>query len=479
MAEMRQLNLLQLETEKRQRDKHFERREKVLGQFFTPPSLANWMVEFANSFLESREAALDPACGDGVFLQPMLALGFKRVVGVDVDEKVLQDCARRYGSHEILKLQCANALRLLNELENQFDLIATNPPFSSKYGRVTDPMLLRRFELSAGRNSEAVEVLFLELCVRALRERGILTIVLPEGIFANLPQKRVREWLISHMTPIAIVSLSRSFFAAKSCVLIARRRPASLDETVLLFHAETENDLSEIEQKGMKKKIADLLEDMAPMHHLNQIDLRCVFPLQPLKALLSEMRGGSTEYGAHRQFAESGIPFISAKTVTPFGIDLNRDGRFVPKGSLMDKSQAKTKIGDVVFVRVGVGCIGRAAVVLHDDETGIADDYIYILRFRTDLLLPEFFALLSQTKFFKQQLERCKRGTGTVTVPQRLLREILVPVPPMTLQQEFAEAYRQIHERYRNRLAKANELEGLVSKLERVLRGESYDEEVR
>lgn len=468
---MKQLTLLQLETPKRQRDRHFERREKVLGQFFTPPNLAEWMVKFATSLLDCHELALDPACGDGVFLKPMLEGHFKRVIGIDVDEEVLWECKKRCGNYERLQLRCANALWLLPELEGRFDLVATNPPFSAKYGRVTEPKLLRRFELGAGRNSEATEVLFLELCVRALRENGVLAVVLPEGIFANLPQKRVREWLIRHVTPIAIVSLSRSFFAAKSCVLIARRKPASLGEHVLLFHAETDSDLSEIEEAGVKKQVANLLDDMSPLHHLSNPDLRCVFPLQPLKALLREMRGGSAEYGARRQFAESGVPFVSAKTVTPFGIDLNRDGRFVPKGSTMDKPQARTKVGDVVFVRVGVGCIGRTAVVFHDDETGVADDYLYILRFRDELLLPEFFALLTQTKFFKQQLERCKRGTGTVTVPQRLLREILVPVPPKSIQQRFADAYRQLHECYRNGGATACELETLVAKLERVLIG--------
>jgi len=476
---MKQLTLFQLETPKRQKDRHLEHHKKVLGQFFTPPSLASWMVKFATSFLDRREAALDPACGNGVFLKPMLEAGFRQVVGIDVDEKVLQDCERRNGSCERLQLRCANALWLLPELEGQFDLVATNPPFSAKYGRVTEPALLRRFELGMGRNSEATEVLFLELCVRSLRENGVLTIVLPEGIFASLPQKRVRAWLIRHTTPIAIVSLSRSFFAAKSCALIALRKPSSLDEHVLLFHAETESDLSEIERTGMKKQVADLLEDMAPLHHLNQPDLLCVFPLQPLKALLKEMRGGSTEYGDRRQFAQIGIPFVSAKTVTPFGIDLSRDGRFVPENSAMNKPQAKTKVGDAIFVRVGVGCIGRTAVVLHDDETGIADDYLYILRFRTELLLPEFFALFSQTRFFKQQLERFKRGTGTVTIPQRLLREILVPVPPMSVQRKFAEAYRQLHERYRNGLATADEIEALVAKLGRVLRGEGSAEEVR
>lgn len=66
-----------------QREKHFERREKVLGQFFTPQSLASWMVEIAASHTESCDAALDPACGTGVFLTPLQQKGFREVWGID------------------------------------------------------------------------------------------------------------------------------------------------------------------------------------------------------------------------------------------------------------------------------------------------------------------------------------------------------------------------------------------------------------
>ncbi len=463
--------------DKRQRSRHFARREKVLGQFFTSPVLAAWMVEIATSMLDSFHAALDPACGDGVFLRLMLRHEFETVVGIDVDATVLKVCAQQLNDEKRLHLRCGDALWLLDELRERFDFVATNPPFSAKYGRVSEPSLLRRFELGSSRNSEAIESLFLELCVRSLRPNGMLAIVLPEGIFANLTQERVRQWLCRYATPLAIVSLSRTFFAAKSCVLFARKKPANPDDLVLLAHAENETDLTNIAQQircqcGVLKPVKELLNDMSPLHHLNVPKLHSVFPMLPLKALLWDMRSGSTEYGVSRQFSDHGIPFVSAKTVTPFGIDLRRDGRFVAKGSPMDKPQAKTKVGDVVFVRVGVGCIGRAAAVLHDDETGIADDYLYILRFRTDLLLPEFFALFAQTRIFQQQLERIKRGTGTVTVPQRLLREILVPVPPMDVQQQFAIAYHQLHDRYRNGTASVDELAALVTRLEHTLVGD-------
>ncbi len=473
---MHQLPLIATPPTKRQRERHFQRREKVLGQFFTPSALATWAVEQAIRWIDHRGKALDPACGDGAFLRPLLSAGFKEVWGIDVDLILLTQCATRCGGGERLKLQQANALAVLKELQGRFDLVVTNPPFSAKYGRVNEKRLLHQFELGRGRSSEAVEALFLELCVKALKDGGVLAIVLPEGIFANIPQRRVRVWLCRHVTPLAVVSLSRKFFAAKSCVLFARKEPATLDAPVLLAHAESDEDLAGIsrlwqEGKGIAKPLLSLLlSDMSPLHHLKPVQLPQTFPLRPLGELAQGLRGGATEYGAKRQFVVSGIPFLSAKTVTPFGIDLRRDERFVAPNSPMDKPSARTRIGDVLFVRVGVGCVGRTAVVLNEDETGVADDYLYILRFRSEML-PEFFALFAQTRFFRQQLENLKRGTGTVTVPQRLLKEMLVPLPPKDVQERFAFAYRNLHERYRRGESAQNLLPELIAQLENLLEG--------
>lgn len=153
------------------------------------------------------------------FLLPLLQRSFNEVWGIDLDADLLNECRQRCSDGRLI-LKHGNALKMLFELQGKFDAVVTNPPFSAKYGRVTDPLLLRSFELGRGRTSEAVEVLFLELCVRALRDGGILAIVLPEGIFANLPMRRVRAWICRHTTLLAVVSLSRNFFAAKSCVPI-------------------------------------------------------------------------------------------------------------------------------------------------------------------------------------------------------------------------------------------------------------------
>jgi hypothetical protein len=59
----------------------------------------------------------------------------------------------------------------------------------------------------------------------------------------------------------------------------------------------------------------------------------------------------------------------------------------------------------------------------------------------------------------------------TVTVPQKALRQILVPVVPLIVQQRFAQAYRDLHDRFRQGQIPDNELRNLVAQLERLLEG--------
>ena len=128
--------------------------------------------------------------------------------------------------------------------------------------------------------------------------------------------------------------------------------------------------------------------------------------------------------------------------MTPLGLDFTRDERkFVRPGSPMDKEKAHVKVGDVLFVRVGVGCIGRAAVVVDEEDLGVADDWIYIIRVKKDLISPAYLALFLQTEYGRKQVEKAKRGVGTVTVPQRLLKEIVVPVPSREFQEALEGEY--------------------------------------
>lgn len=447
-----------------QREKYFGSKEKVLGQFYTPREVAEFVVSVALQHLPSGGAGCDPACGEGVFVEAMLRGGFRRAVGVDVDAEAIRRAGELVGAQPAVSLVVGDALLRTPTLtsgslleEGLFDLVCGNPPFSAKYGRVGDHAVLSQYVLGRGRRSQAVEILFLERFVRLAREGGVVGIVLPDGVFLNLNYRGVREFILEHTKVLAVVSLPRGIFGggrsttSKTSILLAVKggggaqrafmaEARSLDELPVLLEMYRAGV-----QDGVRAVWAEVsAESLHPKTYLGRPTPHFKYPARPLGGLVSEMVTGATEYGEKRRFSSAGLRFISAKVVTPLGLDFKRDSRFVEPGSIMDKRRARVRVGDVVFVRVGVGTIGRAAVVVDGEDLGVADDWTYILRVREELLSPYYLAVFLQTKHGRVQLDRLRRGVGTVTVPKTLLGTLLVPIPDRGFQEKIGLLYREM-----------------------------------
>ena len=406
--------LMKNEYNSKQAEKHFKRKEKILGQFWTPYVIAKFIVRFCSKFVQKRDLLLDPACGDGVFLKAGIEEGFKEVVGIDIDPSVIRFAPENLRDKILIK----NALEETG-FEGRCDVVVGNPPFSAKFGKITDKKILSGFKLGLNKKSQAIEILFLEKFINLAKEDGIVGIILPFGLFANVQLSYVRKFILQNLRVLAVISLPRSIFpktTSKTCILIGRK--GKHNGKILMTKIEKLSDLSHI--KKISKFVTPENDILYPEFYLNRIPIK-----SPLKlGDVVQIKSGATEYGSKRFFVSSGIPFISAKVITDLGIDFNRNRKFVKPGSIMDKKQARVRVGDILFVRVGVGCIGRTAVVVDKSEEGVADDWIYILRVKKKNISPFYVALYLQTKTIQSEIRRLARGVGTITIPQKLLKEI-------------------------------------------------------
>jgi len=417
---------------------HFSRKEKIFGQFFTPVEVADFIVSVSSSYVTTGRLACDPACGDGVFLSALLKYGFKPV-GVDIDPEIIN------GLPENIKKYIRIEDGLLFSENEKFDLVVGNPPFSSKYGRVKGE-ILKSFDLGRGFSSQAIEILFLEKFVRLCSQNGVIGIILPHGIFSDLRLNYVREYIRDHLSIIAIVSLPRHIFrsqgnktSSKTCILIGSK--SNVQKKKILF-AEI-SSISEISMKDIKSRIwAPPNEFLYPEFYLYK-DSR-LDGLPKFKEYNIEIIQGSTKYANERKFSPTGIPFISAKTVTSLGIDFSKDEKLIKPGGIMDNKRAHVEIGDIVFVRVGVGCIGKAAVVTKESNKGICDDWIYIIRVKDERLSPFYLAFWLQTKTMQKEIRRLARGVGTITIPISLVKELPIPIPDSAILKKCEKNYKEM-----------------------------------
>jgi len=240
-----------------------DNQKRHLSQFFTPEVVVQFMFDLVS--FDPLWKVMDPACGDGAFLKEALKRGGGVVAGMDIDPEAIeaaQENLREFAGR--FHLFCQDGLTSI-ECESGFwkghyDFVIGNPPFASSKWRVRDKETLRQFTLAQiedekhafqlpllseslrpvkTRESQVIEVLFLERFVQLARPGGEVAIILPEGIFANSNLRYVREWLVNNFTIRAVVGLPRETFkdmgtTAKTAVLYLEKHKPPENHQVLL-----------------------------------------------------------------------------------------------------------------------------------------------------------------------------------------------------------------------------------------------------
>lgn len=111
------------------------------------------------------------------------------------------------------------------EVNGQFDLILTNPPFSVELDNDTKKTLKKDFMFGDKKNSEN---LFIERWYQLLRENGRLAAILPESVFDTTENKYIRLFIYKYFKIKAIISLPQLAFepytSTKTSILFAQKK---------------------------------------------------------------------------------------------------------------------------------------------------------------------------------------------------------------------------------------------------------------
>ncbi|MFX0073645.1 MAG: N-6 DNA methylase, partial [Candidatus Hermodarchaeota archaeon] len=233
------------------------------GQFFTPPNVVKFIVNYLNPDIDSNVKILDPACGHGGFLLEAKDLLWSKIeVKYQGQESLIKNrkaqiISNLYGIDKDLFLSkicklyleilsggkanifCENSLAphtyrsQVQEVikDNIFDYIFTNPPFGAKIP-IDDKLILQYYKLGhswkdSGENKwvmkkklmkkQPPQILFIERCVQLLKNEGKMGIVLPEGIFGNTTDKYIWEFLEQNGKILGIISLDQNCFQPFTC----------------------------------------------------------------------------------------------------------------------------------------------------------------------------------------------------------------------------------------------------------------------
>lgn len=220
-------------------------------QYFTPREIVDFMVKFADPKID--DIILDPACGSGGFLiqsflyvnQKIINSPFSSVESKKKFQNLIDKCL--WGGeadedlHVLAKINLimhgdgynniyqGDSLRNPKIPNDKFNVILTNPPFTLPYS-FTD--VLNNFELGENKQSQELDILFVEKCVKALDATagGEIYIILPEGLLNLNSYNYFRQWLLSKCFVTLVVSLPEGAFipfgksVSKTCILGLRKK---------------------------------------------------------------------------------------------------------------------------------------------------------------------------------------------------------------------------------------------------------------
>ncbi len=238
--------------------------EKLRGGFYTPESIASFMLKWA---LNGKDNAriFEPSCGDGVFFDALRDGNFtyKSVLGLEIDE--VEANKANSVKPKKAKVICDDFYAFYSKTK-KFDVIVGNPPYIRyQYFKEHQKVSAAKIFEDAGLKYSKLTNAWVSFVVGSsmmLESSGKLAFVLPAEILQVSYAKQLREFLAHFYNKINIVSFEELVF------------PHIQQEVVILLCEKDSSDIHSIEHIELRDA-DDLLE--LDLNKLNRTQKRIDF----------------------------------------------------------------------------------------------------------------------------------------------------------------------------------------------------------
>lgn len=486
-----------------------------LGIYLTPSDVVKSVI----SMLEPTESSkiIDPSCGTGSFLLEAMRQGdewiqteysdnlpdaeidrkeweFKQdnIWGIDINPRLARTTKLNMLLHDDGRghIYPANALQSFESLpsgvkENQFELVASNPPFGSYV--TSDSTFFDDYTTAHTvdgdlRDKQSTEVMFIERGLQLLKPGGTMAIVLPDSVLTNTVEQSVKPLLDEMAEVKAIISLPPSTFAPsggsnKTSVLILEKvqnprntYPVLLSVVKYVGYDTAnrqidENELPELpsiirpfikngerpdpekDRLGFVKEYSEMGENLTPDYHLPGSDDE-EHETSTLEELCEIFYGKSPKREDY--LTEPGIPVVKKTNLTGGGIDWRTKAQgkrqFCSDYFFKENYDRHLQEGDIIFVKDshdpdslrrglkevdivdwipeqfgGRALPGGSLMVLRPDKEKI-DPYYLLLYLRSE---PGRDSLMQQRKGQSAHLYKGDIGDVEVPLPSEDEQEII------------------------------------------------------
>lgn len=208
---------------------------KKAGEFYTPQEVSKVLSKTVTTGKTKLKSVYDPTCGSGSLLL-RVAKEVEEVYnfyGQELNRTTYNLARMNMILHNVhyrrFDIRLEDTLENPQHLEQRFEAIVANPPFSAKWSasplHMNDDRFSQYGKLAPGSKADFA---FVQHMIHHLAENGIMAIVLPHGVlFRGAAEGHIRKYLIEDRNYLdAVIGLPANIFYGTNiptCVLVMKK----------------------------------------------------------------------------------------------------------------------------------------------------------------------------------------------------------------------------------------------------------------
>ncbi|PWD98243.1 type I restriction-modification system subunit M [Marinilabilia rubra] len=225
---------------------------KSAGEFYTPQQVSKILAKVVTTDKDKIKSVYDPTCGSGSLL---LRVAKEATVGEFFGQELNRTTYNLARMNMILHdvhfrqfdIQQDDSLESPQHLEQRFEAVVANPPFSAHWKGAANPLFEtdERFsQYGKLAPKTKADYAFVQHMIYHLADNGIMACVLPHGVlFRGAAEGVIRQYLIKELNYLdAVIGLPANIFYGTSiptCILVLKKC-RKVDDNIVFIDASGE-----------------------------------------------------------------------------------------------------------------------------------------------------------------------------------------------------------------------------------------------
>ncbi len=247
---------------------------KKAGEFYTPQQVSKVLAKIVTNGKTKLKSVYDPTCGSGSLLLRVSkeVEDVSNFYGQELNRTTYNLARMNMIMHDVhyrkFDIRQEDTLEHPQHLEERFEAIVANPPFSAQWSAndlfLSDDRFSQYGRLAP---SSKADFAFVQHMIHHLDESGTMAIVLPHGVlFRGGAEGHIRQYLIEDRNYLdAVIGLPANIFYGTSiptCILVFKKCRED-SENVLFIDASNEFDKVKTQNYLTEENVEKILDTYA------------------------------------------------------------------------------------------------------------------------------------------------------------------------------------------------------------------------